>query len=105
MLTDGRTDGQKSMFFLYYIDYDVELLRARYNLGNYRVRPALAHLYNREKDKPVFPKTINPENIVIVLECGLAEVQKKVQFSSLNNLFFISFDVSNILERRHSICG
>ena len=26
MLTDGRTDGQKNMFFLYYIDALLQLL-------------------------------------------------------------------------------
>jgi hypothetical protein len=63
--------------------YNVELLRGRYDLGTYRVRPELKHLYCRANDKPVFPNTIAPEEIVNNLEVGLSKVQQEVGYISL----------------------
>ena len=34
MLTDGRTDGQKSMFFLYYIDWCDDVFKCFGNMNN-----------------------------------------------------------------------
>lgn len=58
--------------------HEVEILRGRYNMGTYRIRPHLAKLYNREIDKPVFPKTVSPEAIVDVMRSALANVMKQV---------------------------
>lgn len=44
--------------------YNAEILRGRYNFGQHRILPELADLYNKEKDKPVFPKTVDPATII-----------------------------------------
>ena len=59
-------------------DHDAEIIRGRYRLKTYKLRPKLYYLYDRVQDKPVFPKTVSPEDIVKTMQMGLSEVKQQV---------------------------
>jgi hypothetical protein len=52
--------------------HDVEILCGRYRLGTYELRSNLGSLYDRVKEgKPVFPKTVAPDDIVQTMQIEL----------------------------------
>lgn len=58
-------------------------------MGTYRLRPGSEELYCRATDKPQFPKSIIPEDIVGNLENGLANVIEQVKISIYLEIKFI----------------
>ncbi|EFX65370.1 hypothetical protein DAPPUDRAFT_333229 [Daphnia pulex] len=48
--------------FLQY--YNAEIIRGRYNYGQHRILPELAHVDKEENDKPIPPKMVDPKTII-----------------------------------------
>lgn len=68
--------------------HNIEIMRGRYGLGTYQIRPSLEQFYDRAKDKPVFPRTLAPEEIVDDLKAGLAVLKKEVYFSAIVSVLY-----------------
>lgn len=58
--------------------YDCEIMRGQYNLGTYRVRTELMHLYDREKGKPIKSQIATVlEDIVENIRSRLSKIKKR----------------------------
>lgn len=61
--------------------YDREIVRGRYNLGNYRLHEHLKPLYNIDQDKPVLPSVVDYHSIV-----ENAKIAEKIAYSEEKNM-------------------
>lgn len=44
--------------------YNAEIIRGRYNYGQHRILPELAHVYKEENDKPILPEIVDTQTII-----------------------------------------
>ncbi|KAI9565115.1 hypothetical protein GHT06_008884 [Daphnia sinensis] len=49
---------------MYIIDDTQFIIRGRYNYGQHRILPQLAHIYEQVKDKPILPDMVDPKTII-----------------------------------------
>lgn len=59
--------------------YNGEIIRGRYNYGQHRILPQLAHIYNQAKDKPILPDMVDPKTIIQIIKDAEKDVNAHFQ--------------------------
>lgn len=59
--------------------YNAKIIRGRYNYGQHRILPELAHMYKQEKDKHILPNIVDPQTIIQIIKDAEQDVNTHFQ--------------------------